>query len=956
MFQYCGTILGSRLFLQHTFNRFNVHSLLANKRFDLSHADPPKSRQLLDEAFRNIIIIVTELPLPPMIDNEKRRGCSMDVDAGAEDNRKHSGHDTPEGNSGGSEIDDRARCRVILRREVLHRLMAGSCNYSQLYECRSFLPGQDKSCDDIIDNIVGEVGDIKKSGGMEETTKIYLKSEFWDDYDPCFYHVSLSQHQNILESKPRVKEPAPICPAPPEAHSCFLKLRHTVLTDPLLLGYVRDLLYSFVALRFEREMDKKHDHTPVGIGAQTQPAADAMTIDDDAISSQLTAEQNAVRKRAYLSVLAVTKPWVLQCTDATYLNCTQILTLLIHHLEYLMSKPVTADVSKDIDALSDFVSYCPHTLVSPPMSAFLDSASEDPNLSALSVTSLIQQQLSALSSPGMSGANTGMNSIYASAVNSNTNSANNSRRPSMDGLESIISGTSTVFDYNQPANITGINVNFAPLHGNTLSGLVADKFMCPGIAEDEEYSSEVALPLPSLLGVMLMAHDMLQSEDDVESKSYMRWCLDKLRLLLPACDKTIVDWMKAQLDNERDVYMKAKRAEAKEKITVEMKKLADQFMSSPEYLKMARGASARSKSNAGTMEIDDEDEGIILSGKKRPDGGELSVEDDECIVCRGNNEKGGGMAYLVHTHMMKERSYSKKENNTGTVHNGGVIASGPSSAPPLIDIMRDSSAMDPPVSDCVGRDMGSFECPSHLHFRFCGHAMHQSCFDAFYPQVISRSAAQHGLLIDTDIGEFQCPLCKMLNNAIVPIVDAECVDTVVYQKMMDTSRHKMAKMDVASDLEGVDTPLRDRSQSVEWVMSNHPRGLLYDYSHPSSLCMSVEVVVPLQRSPLHSAVSAPPSQTVGGSWISRAMASFPMKLFDLNRAAGSNSEDTTLSREFEKYIEEKGVQFVLPRPDDVALILDEAVKARQHDWARWVHSCQLYNSCIILICLKQVFI
>lgn len=46
--------------------------------------------------------------------------------------------------------------------------------------------------------------------------------------------------------------------------------------------------------------------------------------------------------------------------------------------------------------------------------------------------------------------------------------------------------------------------------------------------------------------------------------------------------------------------------------------------------------------------------------------------------------------------------------------------------------------------------------------------MHYSCFDSYYASVLSRSESQMEMMLDTDRGQFDCPLCKRLSNLLVP--------------------------------------------------------------------------------------------------------------------------------------------------------------------------------------------
>lgn len=50
----------------------------------------------------------------------------------------------------------------------------------------------------------------------------------------------------------------------------------------------------------------------------------------------------------------------------------------------------------------------------------------------------------------------------------------------------------------------------------------------------------------------------------------------------------------------------------------------------------------------------------------------------------------------------------------------------------------------------------------------CTHAMHFSCFDIYYNDVVERNEAQGGIIIDAKAGQFLCPFCKKMSNSLVP--------------------------------------------------------------------------------------------------------------------------------------------------------------------------------------------
>lgn len=46
--------------------------------------------------------------------------------------------------------------------------------------------------------------------------------------------------------------------------------------------------------------------------------------------------------------------------------------------------------------------------------------------------------------------------------------------------------------------------------------------------------------------------------------------------------------------------------------------------------------------------------------------------------------------------------------------------------------------------------------------------MHYSCFDSYYASMLGREKSHTDMMLDTDRGQFDCPLCKRLSNLLVP--------------------------------------------------------------------------------------------------------------------------------------------------------------------------------------------
>ncbi|KAG4216132.1 hypothetical protein ERO13_A01G222300v2 [Gossypium hirsutum] len=82
------------------------------------------------------------------------------------------------------------------------------------------------------------------------------------------------------------------------------------------------------------------------------------------------------------------------------------------------------------------------------------------------------------------------------------------------------------------------------------------------------------------------------------------------------------------------------------------------------------------------------------------------------------------------------------------------------------------SASKPFVYDALGL----LDCDG-IHLSSCGHAVHQDCFDSYLSSLKERYARRSffegALIVDLDKGEFLCPVCRQLVNAILPAVNGK---------------------------------------------------------------------------------------------------------------------------------------------------------------------------------------
>jgi hypothetical protein len=798
---------------------------------------------MIDEALNLIITLVTELPLPPVVPLPA-------------DSRLEQAED-------GCNTDSPGRIRMQLRREVIHRLMVGASTYSQLHELRSLFRGEDKICEDVIDDVVDEVGIVQKGDRIEDAVKIFLKPQFWSEYDPGFYHFGVQHHQHVLGNRPKIKITAPACPAPPIAHPTFLPLRHGLLVEPALLSYVRDFLYSFVAQRFEKYLDRRQlegnmfpvraPEAPVwatsaasggalhAVGGETIGGANDSGVADRPRSitrpNFLGDADSMARIPYFVSASIASKSWAIQCTDATFFKSIHILTLLMHHVEKFQtdaSSDIPEYMKRNFEIVAEYMGFCPHIMVSPPLAAFVDHLVQYPdNNSSPDVASMLQQHITAASS--------GMTTPYftsglGSMITSTVNSSRNSRAQSFDDGMSIT-------DYSIPSHESGINTHFTPLYSSMgTTGILSDRFVSVNTSElpmplPEANNAGVALSMPSLVHVMLMAYNMLHGEEDIEHRCHIRWLLDRVRCLFPTSGKLISEWMKEELDNERAEKLKQLQASAKERATAQIQALAQSFVKSEEYIRLTAGrVSAEVGGDKST------NEGLI--GEKRgaaDEDYETKMSGDACIICgyegvRGDaNATDGALGYLVLCQEVRQRAVWDSEPEMHLSREAKADGSGAGEYPGRADrIKAVSSAADVGIIDASVGNVCDLEKNSasnlRMHFRFCGHAMHFSCYDSFIPQVIAQSQAQQNLILDINKDEFQCPLCKNVSNALVPAV---CLDTVLAEQHLNLDKISLveASADRRSKVPKLEADMRsdDRVATASSNLASMSSGGLVDW-------------------------------------------------------------------------------------------------------------------------------
>ncbi|KAL2613856.1 hypothetical protein R1flu_025548 [Riccia fluitans] len=83
------------------------------------------------------------------------------------------------------------------------------------------------------------------------------------------------------------------------------------------------------------------------------------------------------------------------------------------------------------------------------------------------------------------------------------------------------------------------------------------------------------------------------------------------------------------------------------------------------------------------------------------------------------------------------------------------------------------------VTDANVATAFSMSDSSGVYLSACGHAVHQDCFDRYFGSLLqryySRALFEGVQIVDPDVGEFLCPVCRRLANCVVPVYSGKGV-------------------------------------------------------------------------------------------------------------------------------------------------------------------------------------
>nr|XP_032821084.1 E3 ubiquitin-protein ligase UBR2-like isoform X2 [Petromyzon marinus] len=225
---------------------------------------------------------------------------------------------------------------------------------------------------------------------------------------------------------------------------------------------------------------------------------------------------------------------------------------------------------------------------------------------------------------------------------------------------------------------------------------------------------------------------------------------------------------------ERDKQERKRKAEAarkrREKIMAQMSAMQRSFMEENRALFEQAGGAAAAQ---GSTETDGSSEfgggssgcdgataepgGVCVGPRRASRPAERRVL--SCILCQEEQEVRADGAAMVLAALVQHSTVLARPHATSDP-----------AAPPLTAAAADA---EPDKFDPLLVTAG---LPVGVHSGSCGHVMHAHCWQRYYEptQVRERRQFRQRMPMDTETGEFLCPLCEGISNAVVPVLPAPC--------------------------------------------------------------------------------------------------------------------------------------------------------------------------------------
>ncbi len=321
--------LGARRVFSLLTNRFSLESYLCdpdrkNSFGRVGWVKPPRMQEpehpelLAESFFTTVCVLVSDLPPPPP-----------------------------------TSLDDNSVLRGNLRRELLHALAVEPRSHSEAFQAASAAvsrrdetegnigsSGTASSVRTVFAEVLKSIGQQRKQGSRSAPRTYELKAEASDEYDPSFYHLRQTEHQQAMDNIARLRKQKagasssqtvvfPLVSEPPQGHPRFLASRLLIHLPSMFAAARRYLMYAL----FNGSWLPPSKPEP-NIIANIEMLGDA--------AMDISGPKNRAYSRAASSmsnVSAVTNnakpfsPETVASSSKSFLEVLHILTLQVHTLE-----------------------------------------------------------------------------------------------------------------------------------------------------------------------------------------------------------------------------------------------------------------------------------------------------------------------------------------------------------------------------------------------------------------------------------------------------------------------------------------------------------------------------------------------------------------------------------------------------------------------------------------------
>ena len=320
--------LGARRVFSLILSRFDLDGFLCDpeKKNNLSNQwvmppimqDSDHAPSLAEALFTTICVLVSELPPPP-----------------------------PESKS------DDASMKMHVRRGLLHSLAVSPLSYSKAMEAatnaitRKDSAGDFEALEDgptsfrtVFGEVLNEISSQKSQGSrLTAAPSFELNCSVSDEYDPTFFHLKRSEHQQAMDNIARLRKQKystrgkrnckvclPLVGPPPVAHPRFLPCRMLLHVPALDAAIRRALMFSLT------DGEWLPPQQPVD-------ESDGFTLEGPSFSSEFTGTEKKVKHRLLPRVdksdmkKPKFSPEVVNNSAVSFLEVLQLLTLQVHTLE-----------------------------------------------------------------------------------------------------------------------------------------------------------------------------------------------------------------------------------------------------------------------------------------------------------------------------------------------------------------------------------------------------------------------------------------------------------------------------------------------------------------------------------------------------------------------------------------------------------------------------------------------